>query len=250
MMAPFSRGLLLVSLLAACFAKKAERSENNGPRSEPQFGQELPVMEIKGSVGFERIVTNSAKQMVFVAFIADRCEACIHASQSWRKAGDHFTKQDASVQFATADCGIQMNQEMCQELDIAKVPMFKYFTQASVNGTSYTGSYKLDAIKKFVKGKLKEPCNYATMEHCDKKEKDFVAEASTWDASKIKDEYLKLKAEIDTAQSNSTQWAQEFGKELDRQRTLGEEFKASVEAARNYHLETQYKVLILEQRVR
>jgi len=129
-------------------------------------------------------------------------------------------------------------------------PTIKYFTASTGDdGEKYEEARDYNALKKFTKKMSKDPCVLATLENCNKKEKDFINEISSYDEAKAKSELEALSATIDEAKKKHQDLADLFEKQKDEALAtmkLQEEAKKEMDKASKA---TVFKVKLLEQKV-
>merc|ERR1740121_3090788 len=68
-------------------------------------------------------------------------------------------------------------------------------------------------MSKFVKKKAKKPCDPATLENCDKKDKAFLEEIKDFDAVKLMWEQEKLQTEINELSAEAKEASDLFDKQ-------------------------------------
>jgi len=88
-------------------------------------------------------------------------------------------------------------KKLCEEYGVSGYPTIKYFKKGGdPKGASYEGGREYNDLQKFVKKSSKKPCDPATLENCDKKDKKYLDEIKEWDAAKIKEEHEKMEGEL------------------------------------------------------
>merc|ERR1711937_1103707 len=100
------------------------------------------------------------------------------------------------------DCTVDEAKELCSKYGVEGFPTLKYFGKdASDLGEKYEESREYNKLKKFVKSMSKPPCNVATLENCNKKEKTFIEETKDWDATKKAEEQKSIESQLEAAKA-------------------------------------------------
>jgi hypothetical protein len=115
-------------------------------------------------------------------------------------------------------------------------------------GDKYEEAREYNALKKFVKKMAKDPCVLETQTNCNKKEKAFIEELSSWDATKVTDELASLKKEIEDANGKHKELADLFEKQKDEALATMKSQEEAKKELDKLSKNLKYKINILEQK--
>jgi len=167
----------------------------------------------------------------------------------WDKLGDFYNKADSKAQIADVDCTADEGKKLCEKYEVSGYPTIKYFSSdTSELGEKYEEARDYNALKKFVKKMSKDPCAVQTQANCNKKEKTFIDDISSWDEAKIKTELDGHKTSLDDAKKKHQEFADLFEKQKDEaMATMKKQEEAKAELDKLTKA-TKYKINILEQK--
>merc|ERR1712217_239234 len=167
----------------------------------------------------------------------------------WDKLGGVFNKPDSKALIADVDCTTDAGKPLCEKYGVEGYPTIKYFSkETSETGEKYEEAREYNALKKFVKKMAKDPCEVETQANCNKKEKAFIEELSSWDVTKVTEELASLKKDIDDAKGKHKELADLFEKQKDEALAtmkLQEEAKKELDKLSK---SSKYKINIFEQK--
>lgn len=114
----------------------------------------------------------------------------------WDKLGEKFNyKSNGHV--VDVDCTADEGKKLCEDYGVQGYPTIKYFKKGGdPKGTSYEGGREWNDLKKFMTKNSKKPCDPATLENCNKKDKKYLDEIKDLDAAAIAAEHEKMDNEI------------------------------------------------------
>jgi len=138
---------------------------------------------------------------------------------------------------------------VCSKYGVEGYPTLKYWGKdTSAMGEKYEDAREFNKLKKFVKDAAKPPCVVATLENCNKKEKAFIEEISSWDEAKLASEKTDISDKIETATTLHKEEADLFEKQKEEAMATmkrQEEAKTALEKVSKQH---KYKINIIEQK--
>merc|ERR1719188_2329420 len=145
------------------------------------------------------------------------------------------------------DCTVDEAKKLCETYGVQGFPTLKYFGPAlPSDGEKYEDGRDYNTLAKFVKKKSKKPCNVATLESCDKKDKAFLEEIKDWDAAKVLEEQQKLDKEISELTAEQKEASDLFEKQKEEAMATmkkSDDLKSKLSKLQNKH---GYKLLILK----
>merc|ERR1712187_27147 len=112
-------------------------------------------------------------------------------------------------------------------------------------GSSYDGGREFNTLKKFITKHSKKPCNPATLENCDKKDKKYIEEIKEWDTAKMQAEHDKMDGDVQAKRKERDDLDALFEKQKDE--AIATQKKAEAAKKEAGKLEDKYsnKVTIL-----
>merc|ERR1712203_297678 len=85
---------------------------------------------------------------------------------------------------------------LCETQGVQGYPTIKTFSPANPDGESYEGGREYKELVKFTKQSSKKPCNPATLENCNKKDKAYLEEIKDMDAAKLQEQLDTFEKEL------------------------------------------------------
>jgi len=115
----------------------------------------------------------------------------------WDSLGEKFNYK-SNAHIVDVDCTDETGgKNVCSTYGVSGYPTLKYFKKGGDDkGDSYEGGREFGDFKKFIQKMSKQPCNPATLENCNKKEKGFIEEIKDMDAAKIQEQHDTLSKAI------------------------------------------------------
>jgi protein disulfide-isomerase A6 len=160
-----------------------------------------------------------------------------------------YNKPDSKAVIADVDCTADSGKGLCEKFGVQGYPTIKYWNKDTADdGEKYEEAREYAKLKKFVKSMSKDPCNLETQENCNKKEKTFIEELSSWDEAKVKTESESYKTQLETAKTTHQDLADLFEKQKDEAMAtmkLQEEAKKDLDKLTK---SLKYKLSILDQK--
>merc|ERR1719326_289627 len=96
------------------------------------------------------------------------------------------------------DCTVDEAKKLCETYGVEGFPTLKYFGPGlASDGEKYEEGRDYSALAKFVKKKAKKPCDPATLENCDKKDKAYLEEIKDMNPAKLAEEKQQMEMEIE-----------------------------------------------------
>jgi len=162
----------------------------------------------------------------------------------WDKLGEKFNYK-TNAHIVDVDCTAD-GKSLCEKNGVSGYPTIKYFKKGGdPKGDSYEGGRAYDDFRKFAKKQSKKPCDPATTENCDKKDKAYIEEIKDWDEAKIRETLGQMETEIQTKRKEKTDLEELFEKQKDEAiatQKKGEEVKKALGKLTD---KTDYKISIL-----
>jgi len=144
------------------------------------------------------------------------------------------------------DCTADSGKKLCETYGVSGYPTIKYFKKGGdPKGSSYDGGREFNELKKFVTKQSKKPCDPATLENCDKKDKKYLEEIKDWDAAKIKEEHDKMDGEVQAKRKERDDLDALFEKQKDEAIATQKKADAAKKEAGKLEDKFSYKVKIL-----
>ncbi|CAE8636627.1 unnamed protein product [Polarella glacialis] len=114
----------------------------------------------------------------------------------WDKLATKFNGKSNAL-IVDVDCTADTAKELCTTYGVQGYPTIKYFKNGlSKDGVSYEDGRDLKSFNKFVKKMSKPPCDPATLENCDKKDKAYLDEIKDLPADKRKEAQESMQKEL------------------------------------------------------
>merc|ERR1712146_446055 len=101
---------------------------------------------------------------------------CKKLKPDWDKLGEKFNYK-TNAHIVDVDCTEDAGKKLCETYGVSGYPTLKY-------------------LKKFITKSSKKPCDPATLENCDKKDKKYIEEIKDMDGAKIKELHAQMDGEI------------------------------------------------------
>lgn len=112
-------------------------------------------------------------------------------------------------------------------------------------GESYEGGRDFNALKKFVKAESKKPCDPASPENCNKKEKAYIDTIKDFDSEKMSSEHKTFNDALTEARAKHKELDAQFEKLKDEAMAVQKEADEAKKAASKLQDKTGYKIQVL-----
>merc|ERR1719215_1259354 len=114
------------------------------------------------------------------------------------------------------DCTTDEGKKACENAGVEGYPTLKYFGPGlATDGEKYEDARDYNAMAKFVKRKSKKPCDPATLENCDKKDKAFIEEIKDHDEAKLTEQRAQFEKEMEELSAQQKEASELFEKQKD-----------------------------------
>jgi len=140
-------------------------------------------------------------------------------------------------------------KKVCEKYGVEGYPTLKYFGPGlASDGEKYEDARDYNAMVKFVKTKSKKPCDPATLENCDKKDKAYLEEIKDFDEAKLKEVKEQMEKEMNELAAEQKEASALFDKQKEEAMATmktADELKAKLSKLQS---KGGYKLLILKQK--
>jgi len=164
--------------------------------------------------------------------------------------GEKFNfKTNAHI--ADVDCTEDAGKKLCETYGVSGYPTLKYFKKGGdPKGSSYDGGRTYNDLKKFVTKSSKKPCDPATLENCDKKDKKYIEEIKDMDDAKIAELHFQMDHEIQALRKERDDLDALFEKQKDEAIATQKKADEAKKAAGKVEDKYAHKVAILAAKIK